>query len=74
MSGLSLSGCSITLFEDDILLNREIKVPEDYMHVHFVVDDMTNCLSNNYLCLNTAKCKYKISHKRNRNIPVGNLC
>ena len=41
------------------------------MRVKFAMDEMSNRFSNNYICLNTAKCKYIVILRiRNQNIPV----
>ena len=63
--GIQLSGGSIVLFADDLLLHHLINCLEDFQHVQNDIDELCNWLSSNKLSLNPNKCKSLfISRKR----------
>ena len=64
LSGIQLSGGSIVLFADDLLLHHLITCLEDSKHVQNDIDELCNWLSSNKLSLNTNKCKSLLISKK----------
>ena len=62
---MQLSGGSIVLFADDLLLHHLKTHLEDFQHVQNDIDELCNWLSSHKLSLNPNKCKsLLISRKR----------
>ena len=57
LSGINLSGGSIVLFADDLLLHHLITSIEDFQRVQNDIDKLCNWLSFYKLSLNPSKCK-----------------
>ena len=57
LSGINLSGGSIVLFADDLLLHHLITSIEDFQRVQNDIDKLFNWLSFYKLSLNPSKCK-----------------
>ncbi len=65
LSGIQLSGGTIVLFADDLLLHRVITCTEDLACIQNDIDELCNWLSSYKLTLNPRKCKsLLISRKR----------
>ena len=67
VSGLVLSaGSTLNLCADDMLLYKPVGRPVDFNHLQIDIDHIRVWVSNNYLALNSDKCKVMmISRKRN---------
>ena len=75
VSMLALSeGSKLTMYADDILLYKPIKVSEDYSGLQSDIDAIYECTKASYLTLNPLKCKYLIcSRKRYPCLPTSGL-
>ena len=56
LSGIQLSGRSIVLFADDLLLYRKITCFEDFSFLQSDIDELCTWLSAHKLMLNSRKC------------------
>jgi len=66
-------GSKLVLYADDILLYRTIKSKEDYMTLQKDVDALNSWSNDNYLKINTTKCKFMMSRKRGNSAPQHTL-
>ena len=75
ISHLPLSnGAQMTLYADDILLNKPICETNDYMLLQEDMTNIVNEIEKLHLTLNTSKCKYIVgSRKRQPLLPPGGL-
>ena len=65
LSGIQLSGGSVVLFADDLLLYRKITCLEDFAFLQSDIDELCAWLCSHKLTLNSRKCKsLLISRKR----------
>ena len=55
---------SLTLYADDLVLNRTICGPVDYRLLQVDIDEIYLRASTNHLSLNPSKCKYMIISRK----------
>ena len=57
-------GTQITMYSDDILLIKPIRVTDDYICLQRDITTIADCIDDLYLSINSSKCKYIIALKK----------
>ncbi len=73
VSLVPLSGGSLTLYADDIMLYRPIYSTKDYESLQNDVDSLFSCSTHTLLNFNATKCKYMIISRKCASQPQHNL-
>ena len=59
-------GSKLSLYADDMLLYKPIRVDGDYVDLQSDIDSLNNWVSSNHLDFNTSKCKFMLVTRKKK--------
>ena len=59
-------GSKLSLYADNVLLYKPIRVDGDYADLQSDIDSLNNLVSSNHLDFNTSKCKFMLIMRKNK--------